>query len=79
LSPFAQAQHAGWGDLEDVIATRQAEDQAAMAILGADSLRLNFTDCIYRGQPEQGEWFYNNDDELFGQVHPDDMLLAGKI
>ncbi len=79
LSAFAQAQHAGWGNPEDAIATRQVEDRAAMAILGADYLRLNFIDCIYRGHPDQGEWFYNNDDELFGQVHPNDLPLAGKI
>jgi LmbE family N-acetylglucosaminyl deacetylase len=79
LSAFAQAQHAGWGNPKDAIATRQAEDQAAMAVLGVDYLRLNFTDCIYRGHPDQGQWFYNNDDELFGQVHPEDMFLAGKI
>lgn len=79
LSAFAQAQHAGWGNPEAVVATRQVEDRAAMAILGADYLRLDFTDCIYRGRPDQGEWFYNNDDELFGQVHPNDLPLVGKI
>ncbi len=79
FSAFAQSMHADWGNPADVIATRQAEDQEAMAILGADYLRLNFSDGIYRGHPQRGEWYYNNDDELFGQVNPHDMLLAGKI
>jgi LmbE family N-acetylglucosaminyl deacetylase len=79
FSPFAQAQHTAWGSPADVIALRQAEDQAAMVILGADYLRLNLPDCIYRGQPERGEWYYNNDDELFGPVHPHDMLLSTQI
>ncbi len=79
FSPFAQGQHAAWGHPADVIALRQAEDQAALAFLGADYLRLNLPDSIYRGQPERSEWYYNNDDELFGPVHPHDMPLAAQI
>lgn len=79
LSVFAQSMHADWGNLSDVITIRQAEDQAAMAILGADYLRLDFSDAIYRGNPQRGEWYYNNDDELFGQVNSPDIFLAGKI
>jgi LmbE family N-acetylglucosaminyl deacetylase len=79
LSAFAQAQHSAWGQPADVIAVRQAEDRVAMSVLGADYLRLNLTDCIYRGRPEQGEWYYNNDDELFGPVHPLDLLLSTQI
>ena len=79
FSPYAQAMHRVWGDPLDVVATRQVEDQAAMQILGADYLRLKFTDCIYRGQPRIGEWYYNNDDQLFGDVHPADRSLAAEI
>lgn len=79
LSPFAEALHQSWGDPDNAVAARQAEDQASMKILGADYVRLGFTDCIYRGIPEKGVWFYNNDDELFGQIHPNDLRLADKI
>jgi LmbE family N-acetylglucosaminyl deacetylase len=79
LSPFAGAHHQSWGDPDNAVAARQAEDQASMKILGADYVRLGFTDCIYRGFPEKGVWFYNNDDELFGQVHPADLAQADKI
>lgn len=79
LSPYAENMHRAWGDPADVVAARQAEDQASLAVLGADYLRLNFTDCIYRGHPDRGQWFYNNDAELFGAVHPDDETLIQQI
>lgn len=79
LSPFAEQLHRAWGSPADVIATRQAEDRASLEILGADYLRLNFNDCIYRGHPEQGQWFYNDDAGLFGPIHLDDLPLIPKI
>jgi LmbE family N-acetylglucosaminyl deacetylase len=76
LSAFATDLHESWGNPEDVVATRQAEDRASMEILGADYLRLHLTDCIYRGRSLHGEWYYNDNTELFGQVHPVDLLLT---
>jgi LmbE family N-acetylglucosaminyl deacetylase len=76
LSPFAEEMHRAWGNPADVIATRQAEEKAALEILGADHLWLSFNDCIYRGQPQEGNWYYNNDRELFGSIHPDDLALS---
>lgn len=76
LSPYAAAMHRAWGAAGNVVAARQAEDQAAMQILGADYLRLNFTDCIYRGQPHTGEWYYTSDEDIFGKVHPAEIGLA---
>ncbi|MBI1882096.1 MAG: PIG-L family deacetylase, partial [Chloroflexi bacterium] len=79
FSPFAEAMHRSWGNPGDVVATRQAEDRASTEILGADFLRLNFHDCIYRGHAQYGQWFYNNDTELFGSIHPDDRPLINKV
>jgi LmbE family N-acetylglucosaminyl deacetylase len=79
LSPFAESQHQQWGNPQDAISVRQAEDQAAMQILGADYLRLKFTDCIYRGEPRSGEWYYLSDADLFGQVHPAERPLIPQI
>lgn len=79
LSPFAERQHQQWGNPQDAISVRQAEDQAAMQILGADYLRLKFTDCIYRGKPRSGEWYYLSDADLFGQVHPAERPLIPQI
>lgn len=79
FSPFAQEMHVTWGDPIDVVALRRAEDEAAMEILGADYVRLDFTDCIYRGHSLNGPWFYNNNEQLFGEIHPDDKGLVSQI
>jgi LmbE family N-acetylglucosaminyl deacetylase len=76
FSPFAEEMHRAWGNPADVIAARQAEEKAALEILGADYLWLSFTDCIYRGQPQEAKWYYNDDLELFGSIHPDDLALS---
>jgi LmbE family N-acetylglucosaminyl deacetylase len=79
LSAFAQILHQQWGNPGDVVALRQAEDQSSLAILGADYLRLNFSDCIYRGEAQHNEWFYNSVEDLFGPIHPGDQSLVAKI
>jgi LmbE family N-acetylglucosaminyl deacetylase len=79
FSALAQKLHVEWGNPADVIVTRQAEDKVSMAILGADYVRLNFTDGLYRGQPRQGKWYYNSGDDLFRQIHPQDLALVGQI
>ncbi len=79
LSPYAAGMHARWGTPADAVAARQAEDRAAMHILGADYLRLKFLDCIYRGEPDEGHWFYNRDEDIFGSLHPSDVPLVGQI
>ena len=79
FSAFAQSLHENWGNPVNVVSMRQAEDSAALGILGADYQRLEFTDCIYRGQPRQEVWYYNSNDDLFGQIHPADLSLADQI
>lgn len=79
LSAFAQALHEQWGNPGDVVAMRQTEDQNSLAILGADYLRLNFSDCIYRGEAQHNEWYYNSVDDLFGPIHPGDQSMVAKI
>ncbi len=76
LSAFARSLHARWGDPEDVITVRWAEDQAAMAALGADYLRLNYLDCIYRGREQR---YYASEEAIFGQVHPADENLPTEL
>lgn len=72
FSPFAALQHARWGlPPEEAVARRRAEDAAALATLGADSLGLGLLDAIYR-MPEA----YVDDPTLFGPVAPDDTLAA---
>lgn len=79
LSPLTQSLHARWGDPADVVATRRAEDQVSVAILGADFQRLDFKDCIYRGRPQAGEWYYNSDADIFGTIYPAEKSLSDEI
>lgn len=81
LSAFAQSQHARWGSPEDVMALRWAEDRAALALLGADYLRLNYLDCIYRGRDhsDQPDWYYASEEALFGPVHSAEQGLPDEL
>jgi LmbE family N-acetylglucosaminyl deacetylase len=87
LSAFAQSLHARWGHPEGLIAARWAEDQAALAVLGADYLRLNYADCIYRGRRQAGRtgssqdpgWYYASEQALFGPVHPAEHGLPDEL
>jgi LmbE family N-acetylglucosaminyl deacetylase len=81
LSDFAQLQHERWGTLEDVMGVRWSEDRAALAVLGADYLRLNYPDCIYRGRERSDEpvWYYPSEEALFGSVHPSEDGLPAEL
>lgn len=87
LSDFARSLHTLWGDPEDVMVTRWAEDQAALAASGADYLRLNYPDCIYRGRGQAGGsdpggdsgWYYASEEALFGPVHPAEQRLPAEL
>src|SRR6478735_4053908 len=54
---------------------RRAEDQAAVGSLGADVLRLDYLDAIFRGDPA----YYQGDDALFGSVNPSDLSLDEEL
>ena len=79
LSLFAEVLHDAWGNPANLVATRRAEDQASMAILGVDYYYLDFIDCIYRRDPEQGTWHYCSNQDIFGDIHPADLPLAQRI
>lgn len=82
LPPFAAAHHTSWQLEQNAVAARRAEDVAACIILGAEPLHWALPDCIYRRGPA-GEPLHNNDDELFGGLHPLEQplveLLAAQI
>jgi LmbE family N-acetylglucosaminyl deacetylase len=81
LSAFAQMQHERWGTRDDVMAVRWSEDGAALAALGADYLRLNYPDCIYRGKVRRDEpvWYYTSESAIFGPVHPSEDRLPAEL
>jgi LmbE family N-acetylglucosaminyl deacetylase len=78
LSDFARFLHERDRN-PDLVAARLAEDQAALAVLGADYLRLAYPDCIYRGRPHAGEVYYPSGESLFGAVHPAEAGLPVEL
>ena len=74
LSAFAEAMHAVWGlSANEVIASRQAEEAAAAAVLGAQTRVLPFRDAIYRGD------YYLSNDDLFGTPAVEEGPLPAEI
>jgi LmbE family N-acetylglucosaminyl deacetylase len=70
LNPFAQQMHREWGlTAENVIARRREEERCASNVLDVESSWLELPDAIYRGD------HYLSDDDLFGAVHPCEVLL----
>ncbi|MEO7000811.1 MAG: PIG-L family deacetylase [Ktedonobacterales bacterium] len=72
LSPFAAQNHRQTGLSEQVaeaVATRRAEDAAAVELLGGDVFALDYLDAIYRGSPA----FYQAEESLFGSVNANDV------
>ena len=79
ISEFAVYQHTMWGTPKQAYQVRRAEDAAALAHFGLTSTWLDFFDCIYRGQPEAGIWYYNADPDIFGAVYPTELALVDDI
>lgn len=74
LSSFAQGMHEDWGfSTREVVASRQAEETAAVEILDAMSRILPFRDAIYRDN------HYLSDDDLFGDPVPAESELPAQI
>jgi LmbE family N-acetylglucosaminyl deacetylase len=70
LGSFAESLHQAWGvGSVDVVALRRREDEAAMAILGAEALRLERLDAVYR-LPQR----YDTEAALLGEPALEDRL-----
>jgi LmbE family N-acetylglucosaminyl deacetylase len=54
---------------------RREEDAAALEMLGADTLWLDYPDAIFRGTPA----YYGSEEALFGSVNPGDMNLDSEL
>lgn len=79
VSGYAQSLHDRWELLTDAVAVRRAEDQAANAILGAETLHWSLPDCIYRYHPVTGAPLYVSDPDIFGEVHPAEQSLVAAL
>src|SRR3954468_7794624 len=74
LSAFAEEMHEKWGlTANEVVASRQAEEAAAAAELGAQTRVLPFRDAIYRGD------LYLSDEDLFGSPATAEASLPAAI
>ncbi|MEM7029796.1 MAG: PIG-L family deacetylase [Chloroflexota bacterium] len=79
ISEFAAYQHRMWGHPNQAYQIRRAEDEQALAQFNLTPSWLNFLDCIYRGDTDQGQWYYNSDDDIFGLLHPAEFLSVDVI
>lgn len=73
LSPFARSQHDYWGNPPRPMTLRRAEDAAALALLGAEFLHLDYLDAVYRTD-SGGQWIYVDLATLMGEIQPADPL-----
>lgn len=78
-SQFADELHKRWSLANNVSAARRVEDVAACHVMGADYLHLSLPDCIYRQDPESGQFLYNSEQDLFGPVHPAEAPLIARL
>jgi LmbE family N-acetylglucosaminyl deacetylase len=88
LSSYARELHEKWEraagtTVQAINDVRRAEEQAAMRLLGLEPFWFDFPDAPYRRSP-QGEPYYTSDEQLFGQVAPEERrdlvpLIADEI
>lgn len=79
VSGYAQSLHDRWALVTNAVAARRAEDEAANAILGADTLHWSLPDCIYRYHLTTGAPLYVSDPDIFGEVNPAELPLVATL
>jgi LmbE family N-acetylglucosaminyl deacetylase len=79
LSPFASMLHTRWGQNVNPYARRREEDQKACSFMGVSYLHLGFPECIYRKNPDTGEWLIKSDADLFESNEYIEVGLISKI
>ena len=79
VSDYARSLQERWQLLVDAAEGRRAEDLAACRILGADAAHWGVPDCIYRHDPVTDAPYYVSDDDIFGDVHPDEAALVAEL
>jgi len=67
-----------WSSPPDIRRLRRAEDEAALAKLGAANLAAGVLEAHYR-RAKNGDWLYTSLSALFGDVHSADDTLATTI
>jgi LmbE family N-acetylglucosaminyl deacetylase len=77
-SELVQKIHNRWESGHNPFHIRREEDQQALGNYGIQPIFGEWLDCIYRTGPD-GEPLYWNDDDIFGNIHPDDPLLNADL
>jgi len=79
LSSFASFKHDSWETGEGAVVFRRQEDAVSCAILGAEASNFPILDCIYRQDPDSGEFMYDSEQSLWGPLQPGDGKLVEKL
>jgi LmbE family N-acetylglucosaminyl deacetylase len=72
LSPFTKELHLRWEADQDATVQRKIEDFNSCHRLGASYRYLAIPDCIYRRNPQTGEFLYSSEAALNGPLQPAD-------
>lgn len=75
LSPFAKELHERWELGENAPFTRREEDRNSTKRLGASYRYFSIPDCIYRHDPETGDFLYASEAALNGALQPGDIQV----
>ncbi len=67
------------GGPPDMVAARRAEDGLANRIMGARTIHWDIYDCLYRQDPDSGDFLYTETAALFGPVAPGDAALVDEL
>lgn len=79
-STFAEFLHHNWGfSASEGVSMRRAEDVAACAYLGAETMHWHLPDAIYRLHPGTEEPLYTSNEDIFGPVHGTEDRLVEEI
>ena len=79
FSPFAQSLHERWKTGHLAMERRRKEDIDSCAILNSQYHHFSIPDCIYRRSLLTGEYLYESEDDLWSQVHPDELQLIDQL
>jgi LmbE family N-acetylglucosaminyl deacetylase len=79
LSAFAQSLHERWEAGREAVSQRRSEDMRACQRMGAAWRHFPIPDCIYRKSLESGEGLYTSEEELFGEIHPEEQGLVERV
>jgi LmbE family N-acetylglucosaminyl deacetylase len=79
ISTFAKQIHERWNTGDQADAKRRAEDDLACERLDATPRHLAYPDCIYRFHVHSDVHLIMNNDDLFGEVSPEEEPLINEI